>query len=491
MSQLLTGRRPAPAQAGIALPVALPWLLAAIAAVIAAILWWQHQRASDTWAAERERLSERREASAAALDEARAEAAQLRGRLDDLSDVQTRLDELRDNLQRQRVAAAELRSHVDDIDAVPERLEAAQLRITELESAAAAEQAARIARESADQQRLWRLQRRLDTLQRGHLRARDGQLEAALALHRGEQRIAEVDSRITEAQARVAAAEQRAADAQARASAAEQRHSELQEHTDTLFAENRRLSEEGDQLARQLDEILAERDSARQQIEELQQHLSEMSTELAETRRVQRAYSAELDDTRSRLQQASETAGQLDARLAELASQRETDRARFNALRERLEDQLGERGVTIETLRNRLTVITLQNDVLFPSGSAELTSTARRALDEIAGALREYPQRLIAVEGHTDSVPLRPGRAYPTNWELSAARAASAVRFLAGHDGIAPQRLQVVGHGKYRPVSDNDSAAGRKRNRRIEIRLLPEEGWLAKHADEVQQANAQ
>jgi len=477
MSQVLTGRRQASTQAGIALPVVLPWLLMAIAAGTGAAAWWQHQRASDAWATERDQLTEHRAA-------ARAEVAQLRGRLDDLSEVQSKLDALSDKLRHQRDAASALRDHIKEIGAVPERLKTAQRRVAELESAAAAEQTARAARERVQQDRLQRLQAHLTELQRDHLRVRDAQLTAELALRRGEQRIADADSRVAKAEQQIAAA-------QAHATAAQGQHSKLQQHTDTLFAESQRLSEQGDELARRLDTALAERDAARQQVEELQQHLSELSTELAETRRAQRAYSAELDDTRHRLQQASETAGQLDARLAELASRRETDRARFSALRKRLEDQLGERGVTIETLRNRLTVITLQNDVLFPSGSAELTGTARRALDEIAGALREYPQRLIAIEGHTDSVPLRPGRAYPTNWELSAARAASAVRFLAGHDGIAPERLHVIGYGKYRPVSDNDSATGRKRNRRIEIRLLPEEGWLARRAAAERQANAQ
>jgi chemotaxis protein MotB len=134
--------------------------------------------------------------------------------------------------------------------------------------------------------------------------------------------------------------------------------------------------------------------------------------------------------------------------------------------------------VAIETLRNRLTVITLQNDVLFGSGSAELTSRAKRALDEIAATLRDYPNRQILVEGHSDSIPLREGRIYPSNWELSAARAAAAVRFLASHDGINPKQLTVTGYGKFRPVASNKTAEGRQLNRRIELRLLPEESWL-------------
>ncbi len=82
-------------------------------------------------------------------------------------------------------------------------------------------------------------------------------------------------------------------------------------------------------------------------------------------------------------------------------------------------------------------------------------------------------------------MPLTTGGRYPTNWELSAARASSAVNFLIGVAKISPQRLRVAGLGKYNPIADNDTEEGRSQNRRIEIKLLPAGGLLEVTADNV------
>jgi chemotaxis protein MotB len=109
-------------------------------------------------------------------------------------------------------------------------------------------------------------------------------------------------------------------------------------------------------------------------------------------------------------------------------------------------------------------------EILFPSGSANLSPVALSALRPIARVLAQSGDFPIQVEGHTDNVPLRPGAAFPSNWELSAARAAAVVRFFV-QEGVDPSRLAAVGYADQRPIADNLTPQGRARNRRVTIRL--------------------
>ncbi len=169
---------------------------------------------------------------------------------------------------------------------------------------------------------------------------------------------------------------------------------------------------------------------------------------------------------------------QMEARIAEMEQAAAEEKARFARLRENLQTELASREVQLEQLEDKRTMIRVGSDILFETGSAELTADGMQTLNLVARILREYPQREINVEGHTDNVPIGPGLAqrYPSNWELSAARAARAVRYLqsAGVDGA---RLNVVGHGAAQPVTDNEDAEARARNRRIEIAVLPQEDY--------------
>jgi chemotaxis protein MotB len=117
--------------------------------------------------------------------------------------------------------------------------------------------------------------------------------------------------------------------------------------------------------------------------------------------------------------------------------------------------------------------VEIRTDILFPSGVANLADAAYPALDALAATLQKYPNPL-RVEGHTDNRPINT-RYYPSNWELSSARAASVVhRFARG--GISPSRLSVIGFGEFRPAQPNDTAAGRNANRRVIIVILAGEG---------------
>jgi chemotaxis protein MotB len=117
--------------------------------------------------------------------------------------------------------------------------------------------------------------------------------------------------------------------------------------------------------------------------------------------------------------------------------------------------------------------VEVRSDILFPSGVATLSGKAYPALDALAATLVKYPNPL-RVEGHTDNLPINT-RFYPSNWELSAARAASVVhRFQRA--GIAASRLSVIGFGEFRPAASNDTAAGRNTNRRVIVVILSGDG---------------
>jgi len=128
-----------------------------------------------------------------------------------------------------------------------------------------------------------------------------------------------------------------------------------------------------------------------------------------------------------------------------------------------------ERGM-ITVRRTELWIeVEINSDILFPTGSAALDVHARGTLSSLAGVLRDVPNS-VRVEGHTDNVPIATAT-FPSNWELSAGRAASVVHLFADQ-GVQPSRLAMVGYGQFRPREDNASAEGRNRNRRVMVIIL-------------------
>ena len=117
--------------------------------------------------------------------------------------------------------------------------------------------------------------------------------------------------------------------------------------------------------------------------------------------------------------------------------------------------------------------VEVRTDILFASGVATLSDKAIPALDALAATLVKYPNP-VRVEGHTDNQRINT-RYYPSNWELSAARAASVVHRFA-RAGLSPARLSVIGFGEFRPTQPNDTVAGRDANRRVVIVILAGEG---------------
>lgn len=127
-------------------------------------------------------------------------------------------------------------------------------------------------------------------------------------------------------------------------------------------------------------------------------------------------------------------------------------------------------------------VIRLADNLVFPSASADIRPEALRLLDVAASVLNDVPHA-IRVEGHTDNVPVGTDR-YPTNWELSAARATAVLRTLVERGAVAPARVSAAGYGEYHPLSNNATPEGRALNRRADIVLLYPGGGAAGPARE-------
>ncbi|MDQ0338409.1 chemotaxis protein MotB [Caldalkalibacillus uzonensis] len=132
------------------------------------------------------------------------------------------------------------------------------------------------------------------------------------------------------------------------------------------------------------------------------------------------------------------------------------------------EHQLEEELIVKRTARG--IELVLPEVMLFPSGQADLIDEAIIFLDELAPLLQEIPH-LIEVEGHTDNRPISNVR-FPSNWELSTARATQVIRHLVEEHGLDPQRFKAVGYGEYHPVASNDSEEGRSQNRRVVMVIL-------------------
>lgn len=123
----------------------------------------------------------------------------------------------------------------------------------------------------------------------------------------------------------------------------------------------------------------------------------------------------------------------------------------------------------VTSIEERGLVVSIQETLLFTSGSADLTVPARELLEKISTVLATSPNQ-IKVEGHTDNLPIHTPK-FSNNWELSVIRSTNVVQILQ-RDGIAPDRLSATGYGEYRPIASNDTEAGRSKNRRIDLIIL-------------------
>jgi chemotaxis protein MotB len=146
--------------------------------------------------------------------------------------------------------------------------------------------------------------------------------------------------------------------------------------------------------------------------------------------------------------------------------------AQYDALVKKLSTEVQQGQLKVRQYQNMLTV-DVAEQIFFDSGRAALKDSGKDVLKKVGEALKSYEHKVIRVVGYTDNVPISKSmqNVYPTNWELSVARATNVVRYLQDV-GVPPERMVASGRGEFAPIAPNDTPEGRQKNRRIEIILI-------------------
>jgi chemotaxis protein MotB len=202
------------------------------------------------------------------------------------------------------------------------------------------------------------------------------------------------------------------------------------------------------------------------QVDDLQAKVKGLTTEVESQKKDKEATQQEKDALQAKTKELSQK--------AEKAEQLEKATQTYQDLQKKLEKEIQEGQVKITEMKNRLTM-TMLDKILFPSGSADISKAGKKVLDKVISILKDVKDKRIQIEGHTDNVPIvsKLKKKFPTNWELSTARATQVVRYLQEEGGLAASMLSATGYAEYQPVASNDTEAGKHKNRRIEIVLLP------------------
>jgi len=250
----------------------------------------------------------------------------------------------------------------------------------------------------------------------------------------------------------------------------------LQKKNDDLIAENAvlksdlaRMTLQEEKLTTDLSYVTDQRDKAIADKEELDRILQSRSDSLSQSIVELRRKVADLDAENRMLK--AENASLVKAREEQVQKVSST----YESMLEKMKSEIEQGQVTISELKGKLTV-NMVDSVLFDSGKAEVKKGGLQILGKVISILKDVKDKSIRIEGHTDDVPISRALAqrYPTNWELSAARAINVARYLQDQ-GIDPANLSAVAYGEWEPVATNDTPEGRAKNRRIEIVLVPKE----------------
>ena len=250
----------------------------------------------------------------------------------------------------------------------------------------------------------------------------------------------------------------------------------LQKRNDDLIAENavlkadlERMTLQDEKLATDLSYVTDQRDKAVSDKEELDRILKARSDNLSQTIFDLRRKVADLEAENTKLKE--ENASLVKAREEQVQKVSST----YENMIEKMKTEISKGQITISELKGKLTV-NMVDSILFDSGRAEVKKGGLEILGKVVSILKDVKDKSIRIEGHTDDVQISRALAqrYPTNWELSAARAVNVARFLQDQ-GIDPANLSAAAYGEWKPVATNDTAEGKAKNRRIEIILVPKE----------------
>lgn len=206
----------------------------------------------------------------------------------------------------------------------------------------------------------------------------------------------------------------------------------------------------------------------------------ELLTQLEEKEKALAAENARLDELRKQLDSRSKRVNELEALIsAKDAAMKQLK----DAISRALLDFEG-KGLTVEQ-RDGKVYVSMENKLLFESGSWAVGSEGRRAVLQLGSVLAQNPDISILIEGHTDNVPYGGNGALKDNWDLSTKRATAIVQILRENKSIDPSNLTAAGRGEYAPVASNTTAEGKSKNRRIEVILTPKLDEVTKLLNDI------
>lgn len=212
----------------------------------------------------------------------------------------------------------------------------------------------------------------------------------------------------------------------------------------------------------------------------LSRELTNRENQLQQTSDQLNATEADKQRTASQLNMTKEQVAEQQRRLMQLQALIDQQRKNTEALRKKMADAL----VNFNSeqlsvfIKNGKVYVSMQESLLFPSGSAVVNPKGKEALATLAQVLNQNPDINVLVEGHTDSIPI--SKKYEDNWALSVARSTAISRILIKDYGVTPARITASGRSQYEPVESNSTPEGRAHNRRTEIILAPKLDELMK-----------
>ncbi len=254
---------------------------------------------------------------------------------------------------------------------------------------------------------------------------------------------------------------------------------EMQTEFESLQDDYAEATSERDRLQNELESLR----SNHKQLQESYDALEENSSEaIAENSRQNRELLAQLEEKekalaeeQSRLDKLERDLESRSRRIDELEGLIAAKDEKMNALKDAISSALTSfegKGLTVEQ-RDGKVYVSMENKLLFSSGSWAVNSEGRKAVQQLGEVLAENPDIAVLIEGHTDNVPYGGSGPLKNNWDLSTKRATSIVDILRDNKDIDPQNLTAAGRGDHGPVASNETSEGKSKNRRIEVILEP------------------
>lgn len=334
--------------------------------------------------------------------------------------------------------------------------------------------------------------------------SRKAHKDAAVALQAASQQNVRLSTELSDAQSNLARSLEALAQVERQAEALRQERSSLQSRTDELQRQVESAQQEVASRKKALEEAEAQLTHDSVHKEKLSAQVNELKGQVATSQSRLASLASELDAHRQGVARVTQERDRLlqdqdklqnalsleqerlrseeaeKERLKQEHAAKEEEIRRLTRTQEELakslQDEIAKGNIKIKQVRDRLT-INMVDRVLFDSGQVDVKTSGLKVLKQVSGVLKKVTDKHIRIEGHTDNVPVgqRIRGRFPSNWELSTARATSVVRYLIDNGGLTASNLSAIGYADNRPVASNETEEGKMANRRIEITLYPKD----------------